>query len=233
MHLLISLYEISAALGVLGVISGRDELLSIGVKPEKVKVIPFPVYPVFVKRSDEIPDLNHGLSFGRITPKKGIEVLFEALKLVPDEIRVSIAGSPAVGCESYADSLKERAALQGLEKRVSFLGFIEDDALSKLMYTIGFTILPYMYVTHSAVLMTALGHGVPYIASDLPAFREIYQHYKGGLLFEAGNSRSLADGIRQLADPALRSRFANEARAARERNNWKTYTDIMEKYYGS
>jgi glycosyltransferase involved in cell wall biosynthesis len=209
----------------------RDELLSIGVKPEKVMVVPFPVYPVFAVRKAEIPDVKHGIFFGRITPKKGIEVLLDAVKYLPKDMTFTIAGSPAIGYESYAQTLPTLVKSMGLESRIVFTGYLEDVALSKLMYGSGFAVLPYIYVTHSAVLMTMIGHGIPYVASDLPAFREIYNHYKGGLLFETGNGRGLAEGIMLCQDTRLRMRFAAEGQRAREQNNWKTYADRMVEYY--
>ncbi len=209
----------------------RLELSSIGVAAEKIRVLSFPVYPVFEKRNGEAPDLDHGLFFGRITPKKGIEVLLAAMEKLPEAMHCSIVGAPAVGCESYTENLRDEVRKRGLENRVSFLGFLDDTAVSRLMYRVGFTVLPYLYLTHSAALMTTIGHGVPYIASDLPAFREIVDHYRGGILFKTGDSRDLAEKIVECTSAERWHTLVAETREAREKNSWKSFSELVAQQY--
>jgi glycosyltransferase involved in cell wall biosynthesis len=209
----------------------RDELISIGVKPSKVTIIQFPVYPVFKNRTNEKPDSRHGIFFGRITPKKGIEVLFEAIKLLPSDMTFSIIGPPASGFEAYAHYLKERASNMGIANRVRFSGFLDNASVSEAMYNAGFAVFPYNYITQSAALMTSIGHGLPYIASDLPAFKEVHSDYKSGLLFKTGNTESLVHAIESCMDITTHERLVRESAAARARFNWQSYSDVLVEIY--
>ena len=211
----------------------RDELVKLGVAPSKMVIVPFPVYPAPQKSPDAKPDRKHGIFFGRITPKKGIEILFDALQILPADVSLSIIGPTASGFEAYAERLKEQARNRGIGERIAFLGYLDDAAVTAAMDKAGFAVFPYHYASHSAALMTAIGHGVPYIASDLPAFKEIYERHKGGLLFETANPRSLAHAIEQLANDETRERMTRELSLARETSNWQTYTDAMVKLYGN
>jgi glycosyltransferase involved in cell wall biosynthesis len=209
----------------------RKELVSLGVAPSKVIVIPFPIYPAPPKDLTVRPNYKQGIFFGRITPKKGIEVLFDALQFLPSDISFSIIGPPAWGFESYTEGLKEQVRNRKLEERVTFRGYLDDTSVSRAMEEGGFAIFPYQYITQSAALMTAIGHGLPYVASDLPAFKEVYERHKGGLLFETGNARSLAHAIEQIVHIRTREDMIRELSVARETCNWQTYTDAMEKLY--
>jgi glycosyltransferase involved in cell wall biosynthesis len=51
-------------------------------------------------------------------------------------------------------------------------GFLSDEDLSTLFYACDAVILPYRMAAASAVMFNALGHGLPFVASDLEFFRE-------------------------------------------------------------
>jgi glycosyltransferase involved in cell wall biosynthesis len=211
----------------------RDELFEIGVNPSKVTIVQFPVYPVVKLRTEEVQNIRHGIFFGRITPKKGIETLFEAIKKLPEDMTFSIIGPPAIGCEAYADTLKERAASMGITGRLTFSGFLDDALVASAIYKAGFAVFPYNYITQSAALMTIIGYGIPYIASDLPAFKEVYTDYKSGLLFKTGNADNLVETIVQCIDCKTHERLVDESAKAREKYNWQTYTGSIMAIYGN
>ena len=51
-------------------------------------------------------------------------------------------------------------------------GFLTDEELSMLLYAADAVILPYKVAAASAIMFNALGHGIPFIATDLEFFRE-------------------------------------------------------------
>jgi glycosyltransferase involved in cell wall biosynthesis len=51
-------------------------------------------------------------------------------------------------------------------------GFLNDEELSMLFFAADAVVLPYRATAGSAVMFNALGHGLPFVASDLPSFKE-------------------------------------------------------------
>jgi glycosyltransferase involved in cell wall biosynthesis len=51
-------------------------------------------------------------------------------------------------------------------------GYLADDALSLLFYASDAVIMPYSVASGSGVMFEALGHGLPFVASDLGFFKE-------------------------------------------------------------
>jgi glycosyltransferase involved in cell wall biosynthesis len=51
-------------------------------------------------------------------------------------------------------------------------GFLNDEDLSMLFFAADAVVLPYKATTGSAVMFNALGHGLPFVATNLPSFKE-------------------------------------------------------------
>ena len=63
-------------------------------------------------------------------------------------------------------------------------------------------------------VLEALAAGVPVVASDVPAVRELIVHGMSGLLVPPGNSTELAGALcRLMADPVLARRLGDRGRA--------------------
>ena len=60
--------------------------------------------------------------------------------------------------------------------------FLSDDNLSLLMYAADAIILPYKVCSASGVMFDALAHGLPFVASNLPFFKEFATHNLGILV---------------------------------------------------
>ncbi len=78
----------------------------------------------------------------------------------------------------------------------------------------------------------AMSYGLPVIASDLPAHREIISNERNGLLFYSENSLKLSEQInRFFGDHNLRDELSRNAIETIEREyDWN---DIADSYLGS
>jgi glycosyltransferase involved in cell wall biosynthesis len=62
-------------------------------------------------------------------------------------------------------------------------------------------------------IFEAMAAGIPVVASDLPAIREVIRDGESGILVAPGDPAALAEGLgRVLADPALAEAIAGRAR---------------------
>lgn len=80
----------------------------------------------------------------------------------------------------------------------------------------------FMNVACPMKLFEYLAAGVPVVASDLPAIRDIIRDGENGLLVAPDDPKALADGIsRILADPALGERLARNGFQTIRKNTWE------------
>ncbi|OQK17904.1 hypothetical protein AU255_08595 [Methyloprofundus sedimenti] len=140
------------------------------------------------------PAGKYMLFFGQIKDAKGLDVLLDAMCKIPDDIKLIIAGKPWRGdFTRYGQQIESL----GLTNRiVKMIRFIEDDEREKLFFSSDVNILPYRVIFQSGVLLMAMSHGLPVIASDLPANKEIITHKENGMLFESGDADDLARQIK-------------------------------------
>ena len=141
-------------------------------------------------------DGKYILFFGQIKEVKGLDILLKAMCKVSPDIKLIIAGKPWKADFSTYDELIEKYQLS--DRIVKMIRFIEDDEREKLFFAADVNVLPYRIIYQSGVLLMAMSHGLPVIASDLPANKEIIEDGVNGLLFESENFDALAKAIEEF-----------------------------------
>lgn len=138
---------------------------------------------------------------GRFVPEKGVEVLLEAGRLA--RVPIVLAG----------DAPNHPGIREGDQARcVLTRGRAELDVFYRGCRAL---VAPSLwYETFGIVAGEAMSHGVPVIASDIGALRDVVADNQRGLLFPVGDARALARAIRRIwDDPALCRRLGQQARA--------------------
>jgi glycosyltransferase involved in cell wall biosynthesis len=141
---------------------------------------------------------------GRLVTSKGHRTLIESLPIVlkaVGETTLLIAGSgPLEG------DLKELARRLGVEKRIRFLGFLNN--VYPLYRTIDLLVHPSLREGFGLTVLEAMGHDVPVIASRVTALPEIVEDDKTGILTPPQNPQALAEAIiRLLKNKLLRKKM--------------------------
>jgi len=183
--------------------SGRETLADLGVEPERLRVIPHPVFPSSPERHD---DGRTVLAFGIIRPYKGLGDAIEAVRRAGDA-RLLVAGDPLEPVERY------RTAANGLEVEWR-LGYLPQSEIDRAFGDATVAVFPYRpELDQSGALLRALGAGVPIVAYDVGGIAEPVRRYDAGRVVPAGDVDALAVAIGEvLADPeparagALRAR---------------------------
>lgn len=127
---------------------------------------------------------------------KGLFVLFDALvKLKYKHWRLNIVGSG-----NLENDYRLRAENLGLEKKIKFLGRVDETNLIKTYQDSDIFILPSIngHEAFGLVLIEAMSCGVPVIASDLPGVRKVFRNGLDGLTTKSGDSRDLAEKLAEL-----------------------------------
>jgi glycosyltransferase involved in cell wall biosynthesis len=151
------------------------------------------------------------LFLSRLHPKKGIEVLLDAARLLPqqDRFRLFIAGQ---GEKAYVRSLQDRAAAYGLEKRVTFTGFVSGTAKRRLFQEAHLFVLPSYDENFGMAVAEALSFGLPVVISEHVALAEQVAEVGAGSVVPC-DAGELAWALATLvADPDLCQRMGEAGR---------------------
>lgn len=159
------------------------------------------------------------VSVGRRVPKKGFDVLVDALALLRDrgvDAELVIAGEP--GDEDAA--LAERVARHDLGDRVDVRGTVTQRQLLDLYRHSSVFALACRVVGDGDrdgipnVLVEAMAAGLPAVSTDVSGIPELIEDGVNGLLVPQDDAGALADALGRLAtEPGLSSRLAEAGRA--------------------
>lgn len=168
------------------------------------------------------------LYVGRMSFRKGPHVLLNAFSSIPDATLVM------VGSGEMLPFLRAQAKMLGIEKRVIFTGYVDEERLSEIYRMADIFVLP--SITSEAfgvVLLEAMASGVPVIASDTGGIREILAESGAGLLVTPENELELRKAIKKLLkSPNLRERYAERGRELAERKySWEVIVPRIEELY--
>jgi len=159
------------------------------------------VKPNFVNRSVDLEinskgadtnnitnDQPYALYVGRLSKEKGINTLLDAWQHI--DLGLNIAG----------DNMLEDT-LPATNTNVHFLGEIDNSQVHTQMKNAQFLVMPSIcYENLPMVIIEAYSCGLPVIASNLGAMKEIVKNNESGLLFEAGNSKDLARKVNWMIE---------------------------------
>ena len=138
--------------------------------------------------------------FGRMERLKGIDVFIEAIKILEsdyEEIKVVFCGNV-----SKIDGMDAREYITAkLSETECSLEYFVDISPSDFFKFVcdqgGLVVFPTLGETSSCVVVEAILHNAPFVASDIPGIVELIDsRYHGDVLFETGNASALADKIR-------------------------------------
>jgi glycosyltransferase involved in cell wall biosynthesis len=144
----------------------------------------------------------HILSVGRLVSHKGHDVCIAACRLLARDDppwRLTLVGS---GPQEHR--LKTLAERFGLADRITIKNNVDDEQLSDEYRNATLFVLSSRCVAKGTegfgiVLLEAMAHGIPVIASRVGGVSEVLDEGKCGILVEPDDPKALADAIRRLA----------------------------------
>ncbi len=162
---------------------------------------------------------------GKLERRKGVYDLVAAMRWLPEH-RLWIAG----GSQQEIVSLQRYAADLGVAERITWLGFVEPQAIGQFYDRARVGVCP-LPLGESAVAeewtsplkaLEMMARGVAIVGTDVPALRELLDHEHTALLARPSDPESLAAALRTLLrDRALARRLAAAARARSAAFTWQ------------
>lgn len=187
----------------------------------------------------EVADLRRALGLegrrviaftGRLVQHKGVDVLLQALGLLPEDVTLVVVGS---GPRLF--DLVGLARRVGVADRVRFCQRVSDEELPRHLALADVFAFPSQNRLEGFGLAVAeaMASGLPVVISDVPGVREVIDDGKEGLLVEPLLASDLAAKVRTLLDdrPRARSMGAAARRRAEERYGLSTVTGQLLRLY--
>jgi hypothetical protein len=226
---------------------GRELLRSVyRVPDEKIEIIAhgIPDFP-FVGPDAAKAKLGYGdrsviLTFGLLSPSKGIEVMIDAMPSIlqrrPDAVYVVLGAThPNLvrdQGEAYRESLMTRVREFGIEDKVVFLDqFVDQATLLEFISMCDVYVTPYLNEAQmtSGTLAYSFGLGKPVVSTPYWHASELLADGRG-VLVPFGNAAAIGDAIADLlTDDPRRQAMRERAYAASRSMTWER---TAERYMG-
>lgn len=205
-------------------------LKKIGARDDKIVYIPNGIPEEFFKQK-KVKEEHKILFFARISMKKKLETLIEALPLIKDKkIILEVVGPKEQG---YAEKIIDLVKKHNLGNRVKFIEPIYGlkEKIKKIDSAKLF-ILPSRVEGMPQSLIEGMSREKIVIGSDSLAIRDLIKDKVNGYLFEFDNPKDLAKKI-DLALSENSSKIKKAAGKSVEKFNWKKVIDKLEKTISS
>lgn len=152
--------------------------------------------PPTVNRTPRSACLRLGF-VGRLDPKKGIEKLLAACRIVKErsalEFSLHVAGA---GSPEYEAKLRDEVRRLGLCNEIAMLGDVRGDDKRRMFEAIDVALAPSFTENFAIVVAEALAHSVAVIASTGTPWKEVEE--RGCGLWVNNDPRSLAEAILKI-----------------------------------
>jgi phosphatidylinositol alpha-mannosyltransferase len=191
--------------------------------PFFARASPLPGYPV-----EGVRTVGFVGRFGE--PRKGMDVLLEALRLLPPErlagIRLLVVG------RGDEDALRRRAGRE-LAKRMDVRNGVDDTAKAAALRSMDVFCAPNTRGESFGMVVTeAMAAGAPVLASDLDAFRRVTDDGRAGALVRPDDPAALAAELTALLDDDRRRAQLSAAGQFRaQRYDWPVVAKAVLRVY--
>jgi glycosyltransferase involved in cell wall biosynthesis len=150
------------------------------------------------------------LFFGRLSPYKGLDVLYEAA----ESVAARVPGFRLVVAGRAIDGYTPPPAPPGVEL---IDRYIPTSELPRLFGEASIVVCPYRDATQSGVVLSAYAFAKPVVASDVGGLADYVEEMETGLLVPPADADALAEAlVRLLLDDGLRERMSLRIEAASE-----------------
>jgi len=184
-----------------------------------------------VKRARE-PGPLRILFLGNVVPNKGLHILLEALKALPENsFQLSVIGDLSLD-RQYVNNIRSRIEDNKSGQRVSLMGVLRNDDLAVRIKENQILAVPSFYEGFGMVYLEGMGFGLPAIGTVGGGAREIITHGCDGFLIEPGDSAALTGCLQKLVTD--RNRLAemslNALKRFKEHPTWQMSCEKILKF---
>jgi glycosyltransferase involved in cell wall biosynthesis len=202
----------------------KDYFKKRGITSKKIRVAYDGTDPsIFKPKSFDEKRKNPCIIFtGDLDSRDGVDILIKSFVRVKREfkdVRLYI-----IGDGPFLPRLKNLASKLNLSNNIIFTGWIPFEKLMKDLPNFLVGVVPSKYHLMNDIAIPRktfefMAAGVPVVASDLNAMREVIQNNQSGLFFNTDDHESLSEAIiRLISDPSMYNRIQKNGREISEKH---------------
>ena len=245
-HLLVEVYDKTVSTLLLGRYDAviavtaleKQKLISLGSPRQRTYLIPNGVEECHFRESDPKEfldkygiDRDYVLFLGRLAKTKGLEFILSALRLVRDErsdLLFVIAGEGG----EYQSFLRRVATELGLSTNVIFTGSLSAEMKMKAFSGCQLFVLPSIYEGFGMVILEAMAHGKPVIATRSGDPANLIEDGESGFHTDFGDCNDFASKLtRIIEDEKLSKRMGSKGMEIAKNYLWSDIADRIEDVY--
>ena len=209
--------------------SVTDDLLTL--KPDaRYVLLPHPLYSHFgekLPREEAArilgidPALKTLLFFGLIRDYKGLDILLEAFRDLPDDYQLVVAGEPYGSFDKYREIID---TIPGKDRIHVFPDYVRDSRVKVFFSAADVTVLPYRSATQSGISSISYHFEVPMIVTDVGGLKGTIGDRGTGIVAPAAEPGVIrAEILRYFEDPSVRTDCVRAIRLEKERLGWDRF----------
>jgi glycosyltransferase involved in cell wall biosynthesis len=177
-----------------------------------------------------LPEEKLVLFVGRLVYEKGAQVLINSIPRILEKVNAKFV---IVGSGYMKDQLSTIVRSMGLEHKVMFTGFVDEETLLKLQCCADVSVVPSLFEPFGIVALEAMAAKSPVVVSDTGGLGEIVEHDITGVKVYPNNTESLAWGITKvLIDDKYRNTLRENAnKRIQEKYDWDKIANQTKQIY--
>lgn len=157
------------------------------------------------------------LYFGFIRDYKGLDLLIEAMKDLPDDYHLIIAGESYGSFDKYDELIKKGGQSDRIHK---FVRYIDDNEVPLFYSAADVCMLTYKSATQSGIVAIAYHYNLPVIVSDVGGLRESVEPFNAGVVVDHPNTQDIVKGVNSFFE---RPNFYRESiNSAKKQLSWES-----------
>lgn len=161
---------------------------------------------------------------GRLSAEKGLDILLQALALLPDE---EIWQLDVLGEGPQRQALEAQVAALSLQSRVRFYGYYED--IMHFMGKAEMLVMPSLREGMPLSLLEALGCGLPVVGTSVGGLSELIEDGVNGRLVTPNDSHALAQALQEVLrhQAEYRGRTEQQAKLIQQRFSAESWANHL------
>jgi glycosyltransferase involved in cell wall biosynthesis len=162
------------------------------------------------------------LFFGFIRKYKGLDILFESIQLLKNDIKLLVAGEFYEDKKSYDDLISQ---LNISDKLILRTDFIADSEVKYYLSACDFVVQPYKHATQSGVTPLAYHFEKPMLVTNVGSLPDLVPDKKVGLVAEP-HAESIAQKINELYELG-EDYFLPHLREEKKKYSWEVLVNTI------
>ena len=174
------------------------------------------------------PGKKNLLFFGLIREYKGLDILLEAFRDLPDDYQLIVAGEPYGSFDKYQKIID---TLPGKDRIHLFPRYIKDSEVKLYFSAADVTVLPYRSATQSGISSVSYHFEIPMIVTDTGGLKSTVGDTGTGIVAPKADPEAIRREIlRFFSDPSIREGCVEAIRREKERLSWENFASGLVRF---